>query len=204
MHRDCEIAMLMSLLDTVRLSRHRIDYFFRAGDGLISRARNELGQVFINHPNRYDYCLWIDDDIVWDAKIKPVDRLVAANKDIICAIYPIRNLSLRPAIRTFKVQQLMNQGKYKAQKQTLPKKTFEVLYGTTGFMLVARKAMEKIYANFSHPFTCGLDERKEYLSEDYAFCWRARKAGLTIWADPSIKLGHVGKCVFRLTGIDNL
>ena len=32
-----------------------------------------------------------------------------------------------------------------------------------------------------------------YLSEDYSFCERARSAGHKVFADTSIRLGHVGE-----------
>src|SRR3970282_2168705 len=34
------------------------------------------------------------------------------------------------------------------------------------------------------------DKRVHYLSEDWAFCERARQCGFQIWADPSIILQH--------------
>jgi len=35
------------------------------------------------------------------------------------------------------------------------------------------------------------------LSEDYYFCWRAREAGLTVWAAPWVQLGHFGTYLFE-------
>ena len=39
----------------------------------------------------------------------------------------------------------------------------------------------------SHP-----NGKKEYLSEDWAFCERARRLGYQIWGDLDIPLGHSG------------
>lgn len=35
-----------------------------------------------------------------------------------------------------------------------------------------------------------------YYSEDYAFCERARMAGVPLWCDTSIKLGHIGPYIY--------
>ncbi len=37
-----------------------------------------------------------------------------------------------------------------------------------------------------------------YLSEDWAFCQRARDAGFDCWLDPSIRLGHMGQTMYTL------
>ncbi|KKM80817.1 hypothetical protein LCGC14_1335930, partial [marine sediment metagenome] len=40
--------------------------------------------------------------------------------------------------------------------------------------------------------------KDEYVSEDWAFDQRARELGYSIWADPTIKLGHMGNYVYTL------
>ena len=37
-----------------------------------------------------------------------------------------------------------------------------------------------------------------YLSEDWAFCDRARKLGFKVWLDPSIFINHVGEYSWNL------
>ena len=92
-------------------------------------------------------------------------------------------------------------------------KPVEVTYLATGFMAVHRRVFEKLaetlplcmqstplpfwpfYLQFTVPWP---GDGHLYLSEDYAFCHRAREAGFRIWLDPSIRLGHVGSYEFRL------
>lgn len=87
----------------------------------------------------------------------------------------------------------------------------------SAFMLVSRGALERLGA--AHPelaftpapdarrafnlgaqvtalFDTAIDEAGAYLSEDYAFCRRARAAGLQVWLVPWIELGHVGNMTF--------
>lgn len=195
----------MDLLNTKAVSDYTIDFYFRTGDGLISRARNELGKYFLNHPNKYDYLMFIDDDITWDHKKKPIDKLISCNKDIVCGIYPIRDNTLRPACRTKDMQALIEAKKYNGQKSIIPKnKVFEIEFANGGFLLIKRKCLEEIYKFSPFPFTCNVDKNGEYLSEDYAFCYRAKRIGYKIWADSTIKLGHIGQSIFTLDSIKPL
>jgi hypothetical protein len=41
-----------------------------------------------------------------------------------------------------------------------------------------------------------------YLSEDWAFCERARQAGFKVWVDPSIKLGHIAQIQVSVNNMD--
>jgi len=84
----------------------------------------------------------------------------------------------------------------------------ELLYAGTGFLLVRREAYLAIQRTlelqicnerfgqplipFFHPMLHPIDDGHWYLAEDYAFCQRARAAGLRIFADTSIRLWHIG------------
>lgn len=95
----------------------------------------------------------------------------------------------------------------------------EVAEAGTGFMLIPRTTLEKYqeaYPQFKYKpdhartenfdgtrkimafFDCGIDpETERYLSEDYFFCWNARKAGLSIYMCPWMELQHVGTHIYR-------
>jgi len=95
----------------------------------------------------------------------------------------------------------------------------EISEGGTGFMLIPRSVFEryeKAYPEFKYTpdhlrtanfdgsrdimayFDCGIDpDTKRYLSEDYFFCWNARKAGMKIHMCPWMELQHVGTTIFR-------
>lgn len=95
----------------------------------------------------------------------------------------------------------------------------EVGEAGTGFMLIPRKTFEKYeqhYPQYKYRpdhvrtenfdgsrdimayFDCQIDpETKRYLSEDYFFCYNARKAGMKVWMCPWMELQHVGSYIFR-------
>ena len=90
----------------------------------------------------------------------------------------------------------------------------EVLDGPTGFMVITRKALEKMHEKFTDlnckndhqnrdfddycaVFDCMIDpDNRRYLSEDYAFCRRWQQCGGKIYADCNTTLGHVGNLPF--------
>lgn len=95
----------------------------------------------------------------------------------------------------------------------------EVGEAGTGFMLIPRSTFEKYetaYPEFKYKpdhmrtesfdgsrdimayFDCGIDpETRRYLSEDYFFCYNARKADMKVWMCPWIQLQHVGSYIFK-------
>ena len=190
---------------TIKGSDHKIGYYKRVGDSLISRVRNELGKLFLESKEKYDYLMFIDSDITWNPKIKPIDKLIASGKDIIAGVYPVKDTTLRPAIRTKKIQKLMDKGQYKGEKVKIIKnKVYEVVYASTGFMLISRKCLENVYKSDKFPFAPFGDKNDEYLSEDWAFCHKAREIGYTVWVDTTINLGHIGMCIYTLDGVQSL
>ena len=95
----------------------------------------------------------------------------------------------------------------------------EVSEAGTGFMLIPRNVFSRYkdaYPELSYKpdhlrsenfdgsrdihayFDCAIDpETKRYLSEDYFFCWNARKAGIKVHMCPWMNLQHVGSYIFR-------
>lgn len=88
----------------------------------------------------------------------------------------------------------------------------------TGFMMIRRETFEKYQEQYpemmykpdhirsenfdgSREIMCFFDttidaQSKRYLSEDYYFCYNARKAGLKVWMCPWMTLSHTGSYTF--------
>ena len=155
----CHGAYTKALADLMILAtKHAIDVklYFMFNESLITRARNYLADEFLR--SGYDYLLFIDSDIHFEAQ----DVLVLShfainndNMDVICGPYP------KKAISWEKIKQAVDRGF--ADKNPLLLEEFvgdyvfnpadgitqfkidepvEVKEGGTGFMLIKRSAFE--------------------------------------------------------------
>lgn len=191
-----EPETMQCIMNMIRLSKHDISWRLKIGDGLISRVRNICGQEIVD--SDADYLMFIDDDIVWDVNDNPIDRLVEKNKDIVGGVYVTRSMDHHPVIRTLATQESKINKEEKIVKTEITDELQEVVYIGTGFLLIKRSCLAEVYNKHHYPFMPLEDETGEYLSEDYAFCYRARALGFKVYADTSINLGHIGKQIFSI------
>jgi hypothetical protein len=199
-------------------------YFVQLGnESLITRARNELTRIFLEH--NLEYLMFIDSDIGFNGEA--VLSLIKADKDIACGIYP------KKEVDWVAVERAAKEGKTNLQDYsgsfalnfdaTIGQELnadatgcVEVRHGATGFMLIKRHVFEQLAdkvptyrpstikdanGNYLKPetkefFATSIDESGCLLSEDYHFCEIWRKHGGKIHANPSIKLEHVGTYIY--------
>mgnify|MGYP001607596779 CR=1 FL=1 len=176
------------------------------GDALVSRSRSIVASSFLL--SDCDVLLSIDSDI-W---FRPEDAIALAEKavsyDIIAGLYMTRSLNTQPAL-------MLPDTKVDFAPGVEP---VETRFGSTGFMAVHRSVFEKLSESlprchigwsdrgqdtsfwpFYMPFVIPWEgDGHMYLSEDWAFCERAKDAGFKVWLDPSIRLGHYGSYLFTL------
>ena len=89
----------------------------------------------------------------------------------------------------------------------------KVNHASTGFMMIQRDILEKLWAKHSELtivtdnmtaedstivglFHCIIKD-KQYLSEDYSFCDRVNSIGGSVWINTKHNLNHIGKHVFK-------
>lgn len=188
-------------------------------ESLITRARNELARLFLE--KGMDYLMFVDADISFDGQA--VATLMAADRDIICGIYPKKEVDWKQVGKAAKMgkDNLQDYGgafvfNMVGQVQESDSDgVIEVRHGGTGFMLIKRKVFEdlmphvptyrvsthKVDGEYIKPlthefFATSIDETGALLSEDYHFCDLWRKHGGKIYANPFIKLEHVGTYVY--------
>jgi len=190
-------------------------------ESLITRARNELARLFLE--KGFDYLMFVDADISFDGNA--IATLMAADRDIVCGIYPKKEIDwkkVRSAAESGKENLadyggafVFNMAGEKAE--TDGDSCIEVRHGGTGFMLIKRRVFEELIPHvptyrvstvknsetgeFLKPlthefFATSIDASGALLSEDYHFCELWRKHGGKIYANPFIKLEHVGTYVF--------
>ena len=207
--RDLEVAhemcMRKLLIEAAKRDDLQIYDETQVGDALVSRARSITASRFLK--SGYDVMLTIDSDIWFPTEdaFRICEMVGSGKYDILGALYMVRSLHRPQPAQLFGDKKHVM---FQPGEEPTP-----VRYLATGFMAVSRKVFEKLAESlplchqgefwefwpFFMPFTCP-DERfgHIYLSEDYAFCQRARDAGFEVWLDPTIRLGHQGSYQYRL------
>ena len=203
------MARLQSSLD---LSGIKYRVLHHVNDSLIPRARNCLVARFMRDPELKEYTrfMFIDADI----EFEPEDVCKLWNlsecHDVVTACYPTKREDKDGTKTTaWKDGKLVDLDSF---DQHFP---VEIDYAGTGFLMINRLAFIKmqnaypdtrhmeghlgeVYALFDTEVVQDEDWTKRwYCSEDYLFCKRYRDIGGKIMLDPSIRLGHVGRKVFR-------
>jgi hypothetical protein len=192
------------------------------GDALITRARSRLATRFLAY-EQATHILFCDADIGFEPE--SLFRLLDADKPMIAGVCPLKFIDwekaraaakadvadLRAASLGFVVRFIPTPDNSVEINDGIAK----VAYAGTGFLLIARDAMQKIVD--AHPelrakmgdmvggqaeeaamvFETMIEpETGQYLSEDYAFCRRWRDLGGDIWADAEPRLTHVGSAFY--------
>lgn len=188
------------------LRQPHVQYGPQVGDALIERARGISATYFLRQTDA-DVHLSIDSDIV-GFTVEDTLRLCALAEEygIVGGSYVCRSAS-----RTFPASH------YAADlpvEHAFDHTPVPVKWCATGFLAVHRRVFERLaedlpllhrsqpwaFHNFYGPFEYEDDDTGEriLLSEDYAFCQRAKDVGFECYIDPAIRLGHLGSYVFRL------
>ncbi|NOG73234.1 hypothetical protein [Roseicella sp. DB1501] len=188
-------------------------------DSLITRSRNTLLGRFLDMPEA-THLLFVDADIAFEPE--QLGRMLAAGKDLVAGLYPIKAIRWDAAARARldageapETAPLLYVGTPAAGAAAERDGDFVTAeYAGTGFMLIRRAAIERMIAAYPetryraiHAFAPGARPRPElhalfesvidretgtYLSEDFTFCQRWRAIGGKVWLDTAGRLTHVG------------
>jgi GT2 family glycosyltransferase len=181
------------------LERRGIDVWREPGFSAIDKARSVLASRALHAG--YDALMWIDADIVF--RPDDVDRFHACGEPFIAGLYAKkgrRELAAHLLPGTQSIQFGQRGG------------LFEVRYVGTGFLYAAAEVYRRMEAQlpvcdrsfdgrgFVPYFLPAVIEDRDkgawYLSEDYAFCERARQVGCRIMVDSRVRIGHAGRYVY--------
>jgi hypothetical protein len=166
------------------------------GQSAIDAARSRLATQALKAG--YGEILWIDSDVGFS--VADVQRLRSQGLLMVGGIYTTKGANVLASAQLPQTPNIL----FEANAQPL-----EVLYLPGGFLYTRAEVYEVIQRKFDLP-TCNRESeltalvpyfqpmvvREEgqdvYLGEDYAFCHRAREAGIRVMADPGIRLTHYG------------
>ncbi len=224
------VSSLLRLQDACRQQGVGLHVEMMGGEALITRGRSRLAAQFLAHPDA-THILYVDADIGFMPH--DVFRLLDSGKDVIAAVCPLKKIDWG------KVRRAVEKGVTDLQAASIgyvvrflpnPQNSVDVndgyaqvAYGGTGFLMISRGAMQKLFD--AHPelrakmgdmadnaaaetvmvFDTMIEpETGQYLSEDYAFCRRWRNLGGEIWADFQARLTHVGHAAYTGSLIEAL
>jgi len=187
-------------------------------DSLVNRARNAALAYFMS--GSYTHLLFIDSDIEFTPE--DVLRLLASKKELIGAGYAQKWLNIEKIKRTFcgtgplpaqPLDLCTNHSIHVSKEQDITQDILEVEYLTTGFMLIQRSVIEKLFqahperkyqndvdgymgANQDYFYNLFCVEihpvTKRFESEDYGFCrlWKGQGGKTHLYTN--ITLRHYG------------
>lgn len=151
----------------------------------------------------FEHLFWIDSDIAfWP---KDVKKILSLNLPFVTAPYSVKGW---PSLTT----EFLDKNIILGEKGGL----YEARYAATGFMYTHKSVYESIVSKFQlkrvkiwggqhnvYPYFFPLIHNEEYLGEDFAFCHRAREAGIRIFSDTRVRLAHIGKYSYSFAFLKN-
>ncbi len=175
----------------------------RAGDSLVTRARNVLATTFLE--SGFSDMIMVDDDVAWQEGALP--RMIAHPVEVVAGAYPARGDNVDPP---FVMRPIQTPGCEIFFDKDIGLIEVEGVGG--GFLRVTRTAIERLaearkdrwYEDTTAPGMKIIDffdfdmrpETHQYFSEDYTFCRRFREIGGKVWVDPELTLFHSGPKAF--------
>lgn len=138
--------------------------------------------------NKFDYIFFVEHDMVFEPET--LNKLLADDKDIICANYNFRSEPRQSMVFRFNDKgELEN-----IPQRELPKETFQAGAIPTGLTLIKTSVFEKL--NKPYFFYEYDKEGRMKTSQDVYFSLSARKAGFEVWVNPNIEVGHQGEAIY--------
>ena len=136
----------------------------------------------------FTHFMSIDNDMIFPSS--GILRLLDADKDIIGANYNQRTTGLSGDDRIATVKFADKNGKIIHQE--IPSHLFKCYTLGLGFTLMKTSIFDKLAKPYFRDFE---SEEGEHHTEDVEFFVKCQKAGLEVWCNPTIEIGHIGKNV---------
>lgn len=165
--------------------------FVISQSSLIYDARNTLAKRAVT--DGFDRVLWLDSDMSFEPDL--MERLAARldeGREMVTGLYFTRKAPVRPVL--YKECGYFEVGEDKAIKplalwfDDYPRDDiFPIQACGFGGVMMTVDLIRKVADKFGMPFAPMLG-----FGEDLSFCGRVQEVGEKMWADSTIKMGHVG------------
>lgn len=171
------VKSLLSLAN--KLKDDGIEFETRIESGtLVYLARDKLARYAIQ--KHFTHVLWLDSDMVFTDEI--VEDLQFSGKPFVTGIAHGRRKPFLSCL--FKeYQPEVKRWEFKEY----PSNTFEVAACGMAAALIEVKILADVMDRYRTCFT-----PTQFLGEDVAFCDRARTCGYKVYAEPGVRVGHIG------------
>ena len=171
------VESLLALVE--RLNADGIEHEIKIVKGsLVHMARGKLAKYAID--KGFTDVLWLDSDMIFQPSL--VEDLSFCGKSFVTGIAHSRRAPFGSC--------LFKKTEGAVERFTLkeyPKEPFKVAACGFACVLMKTEILKRTFAINGNAFTPTANT-----GEDVAFCKRARAAGFEIWAEPMVRLGHVG------------
>jgi len=182
-----------SLLAMVAHSKE-IDFHILVAERGYTISENRNYCVVQAQKNQSDYLIFIDDDMTFPADT--LDCLLAHKKDVVGVNSYSRCLPLSSTVGLMDAKgEYMHPDKHTEWEMQIPNGLFKAYFVGAGVMLIDMKVFDKIKKPYFH-FTT--DKNGQIIhGEDGYFCNQVKEAGMDIWCDSSLQIGHLGEYSFE-------
>src|SRR3990167_8903241 len=184
-YKQISVRTASSLIELIKNTPHELQVIFQDGV-FVHQNQNNICDYAIE--NKFDYVFLIEHDMIFEPDT--LNKLLADDKDIICANYNFRSEPRQSMVFRFN-----NKGELEnIPQRELPKETFGAGAIPTGLTLIKTEVFKKLTKPyFFYEYN---SEGKMESSQDVYFCQKAREAGLSVWANPKIETAHLGECLY--------
>lgn len=151
-------SSLLKLIPLLEKKAVPYTFLFRFNESLITRARNAIVKGFM--ASDATHLLFIDADIGFNAE--EILKMVDADKDIICGIYPSKAINWENVgnaarsnvpnnkLSNYSAMWVINFKNYSQSATVDVNEPFEIYNGGTGMMLIKREVFEKMKDKVPH------------------------------------------------------
>ncbi len=157
--------------------------------GYVAINRNMLVATAIEQGSTH--LMFVDADMLFPPD--GIMRLLKHNKDIVAANYNVRVDPQSNDAGGPTVKMMVDGVVVSMTGDGVPDSLFKCYGLGTGFMLIKLDVFKKLKKPW---FKSVQDKNLVHTTEDIYFCQQANKAGIKIYCDPTIKMGHIGSTVF--------
>lgn len=191
---DCAMSIINNM-ETLKKNDYDVHLHFETKCCYVPVARNNCVHKFL--ATDCTDMIFVDNDLGFDRDA--MCKLMAADKEIVCGLYPFKLDKEDYPVRLV----TKPDGTYAADPYT---GLIEIEGGPTGLMRIKREAFESMmikmpelkllngqYTLFD---TGNLLGDNQWYGEDYLFCLRWTKLGGKIWAEPNISFSHIGRKMY--------